>query len=93
MENVKKLEGKWLLRDGKIEVDQTCRIIESRISEKLQRVTARDGGWTVLYHDPIEGSYWELTYQDSEMQGGGPPTLTYLEPGELQALYPTLSEQ
>jgi hypothetical protein len=47
-------------------------------SRHLQRIRADVSGWTILYRDPDDGRYWELTYPQSEMHGGGPPQLRWL---------------
>ena len=33
------------------------------------------GNWATLYRHKETGEYWELTYPQSEMQGGGPRRL------------------
>jgi hypothetical protein len=38
----------------------------------LQRIAATNGGWDVLFQDPQDGRYWEMTHPHSEMHGGGP---------------------
>jgi hypothetical protein len=49
--------------------------IQHLISKHLQRLCSH-GGWTVLFRDPEDGRFWELTYPMSEMHGGGPARLT-----------------
>jgi hypothetical protein len=39
------------------------------------RAAERDCGWTVLYRNPADGSFWELTLPKSDLQGGGPAKL------------------
>jgi Immunity protein 27 len=82
-----RLQGKWLTtRDG-IVPDDVCRIVDHLVREHLVKVATRDEGWVTLFRDPLQSTYWELSYPDSEMQGGGPPTLTRLSPDEVKALY------
>lgn len=33
------------------------------------------GAWETLFKDPADGRLWERTYPESEMHGGGPPSL------------------
>jgi hypothetical protein len=45
------------------------------------------GGWDVLYRDPRDGRFWELTYPHGDVQGGGPPRLHLLSVEELRGKY------
>jgi hypothetical protein len=49
--------------------------IHQLVSQLLRRVSSTDSGWSVLFQDPQDGRYWELTHPRSEMHGGGPPRL------------------
>jgi hypothetical protein len=49
------------------------------VTNSLQKVSVDASGWCILYRDPEDGRYWELTYPQGEMHGGGPPRLTCLE--------------
>ena len=42
---------------------------------KDKRVEVRKEDWAVLYRHEETGEYWDLTYPQSEMQGGGPRRL------------------
>jgi hypothetical protein len=71
------LVGKYLLSSrGVLEPDVVALRIQNLISGYLLKVM--DSGWEVLYKDPGDGRFWELTYPQSEMQGGGPPMLALL---------------
>lgn len=49
---------------------------------------ARDAsGWNVLYRDPLDGRYWEMTYPHGEMHGGGPPRLLCLALDDARERY------
>ncbi len=85
------LVGRWVVRDNEVIADEVCQTINHLISTRLRRVAEREGGWTVLYEDPIDKSYWELTYPHSEMQGGGPPKLTKLSIDNAWRAYPDLA--
>jgi hypothetical protein len=41
----------------------------------------------VLYVDPTDGRYWELTYPQGDMQGGGPPQIRVVSEEDAQARY------
>ena len=73
-----KLVGKWEMVNGKPFADPISRKINMLISGMLVRVGSTDDGWTVLYKDPDDGRFWELTYPQSEYHGCGPPVLTWL---------------
>ncbi|MBC6474267.1 MAG: hypothetical protein GDA48_16830 [Hormoscilla sp. GM102CHS1] len=79
--------GQWIFQAGKIVPDASCKIIEHMISSNFVKVSDREDGWTTLYKEPVEQSYWELTYPDSELHGGGPPKLTKLSEEEVLEKY------
>ena len=74
------LAGSWLARDGKVHCDVTCERIDWLITHHLQMVahSPQSGAWETLYKDPDDRRFWERTYPQGEMHGGGPPTLRYL---------------
>lgn len=41
----------------------------------------------MLYKDPTDGRYWELTYPNSEGHEGGPLKLTVMSPEEAEFKY------
>lgn len=73
--NSSELIGSWILKDGHLTEDETSRLIEYLIQEKLQRIAVTSDGWEILYRDPQDQRFWELTFPKGEMQGGGPRTL------------------
>jgi len=44
-------------------------------------------GWETLFRDPKDGRYWERTYPQGELQGGGPPQLICLSADEARKKY------
>jgi hypothetical protein len=83
----RKIVGAWIARDGKVVGNKACEIIDHLIEAHLLRVDEREEGWTVLYQNPTDDTFWELSYPQGELHGGGPPTLTELSPDEVQHLY------
>lgn len=69
------LLGDWVVSETQVEGDEACKRIQWLIAEKLQEIATDFSGWDVLYRDPSDGRYWELTYPQSHMHGGGPPAL------------------
>jgi len=69
------LIGKWLLEANQIVADNTCQRIEGLLESYLIELACDTSGWGGLYRDPYDGRLWELSYPDSELQGGGPPQL------------------
>jgi hypothetical protein len=70
------LIGKWRRVGDAIEADSTARRIDRLIKDQLEKLGTDTSGWDVLYKDPNDGRFWELTYPDSYSEGGGPPRLT-----------------
>jgi len=90
MDAPNELTGNWI-------VDESGRVVgdkaEQEILEALGRFTRlseREGGWTTLYLDPSDGSYWERTFVQSELHGGGPSKLTRIPAAQVAERYPKL---
>jgi len=83
------LIGNWI-KDGNRMIGDP---IETRIGELIAHglqkiaVSAESGDWDILYRDPGDGRYWELTYPNGEMHGGGPKRLTNLPATGAAAKY------
>jgi Immunity protein 27 len=69
------IRGSWLMVNGRMTEDVQCRRISVLTKTELQHVATSKDGWEKLYRDPRDGRCWELTYPQSEMEGGGPPAL------------------
>jgi Immunity protein 27 len=83
------LIGKWIEENGQVRGDATCERIRWLTSHHFRKIgTSKDwGAWETLFQDPDDGRYWEQTYPQSEMQGGGPPALKCLSREEAKAKY------
>ena len=82
-----RLVGKFRLIDDWVVADEVSARIDRLIETHLQQVKVHESGWEVLFRDPNDGRYWELTYPQGESQGGGPPSLTCLSPEIANAKY------
>jgi len=85
--NEDKLIGSWLLENGIVKEDNVCIRIKSLTVDYLLEIATKDNGWERLYKDPNDGRYWELSYPNSDWQGGGPPLLINLSQIEVQEKY------
>jgi hypothetical protein len=83
------IEGHWLFDGKRVTGDEACEQIDSLIPT-LTFLASREGGWTRLFRDPDRTVFWELTYPQSEMHGGGPPRLESYSIEEVRAHYPDL---
>ena len=74
------LTGRWIETDGKVRGDAVCERIYRLTNGILDMVQdhPRLGGWTRLFRDKADGRYWERTYPQSELHGGGPPALRWI---------------
>jgi hypothetical protein len=86
------LTGAWLFVDGPAQRDRVCERIEWLIAHQLLKVadSPQSGAWETLYRDPDDGRYWERTYPQGEMHGGGPPQLKCLTFQEARNKYGTV---
>lgn len=86
----KVLTGRWVF-DGSANLgDVVCERIEWLTRHELKRLanSSQWGDWEILFVDPSDGRYWELTYPQGDMQGGGPPQLQVLSAAEARTKYP-----
>lgn len=81
------LEGKWIKIGGVVTADNTSCRIEFLINNVLLQVATDDSGWLILYKDPRDGRFWELSYPDSGAHGGGAPALKCLNIDEVKRKY------
>jgi hypothetical protein len=86
------VKGAWSYRDGQMMGDSNCRRIEWLIHHHLQKVadSIKAVAWETLYRDPDDGRYWEKTFPQSEIHGGGPPNLHTITSDEIKDKYGTL---
>lgn len=82
------LKGSWIEEGSGVRPDATCQRIKWLIAEVLKKVATDASGWVDLYLDPMDGRYWELSYPQSEMHGGGPPRLAIIAVSQARAKYP-----
>lgn len=81
------IQGKWIVKKGKVEKDNNCKRIEKLLASSLKEIKHSDDGWSILYQDSNDGRYWELRYLESEQHGGGPPSLFVLNGEDLRIKY------
>jgi hypothetical protein len=83
------LKGNWNLAQGKMVADEVCKRIAWLIQYELKKlaVSPEYGEWEVLFQDPSDLRYWELTYPHGEMQGGGPQQLAVISKEHAKKKY------
>lgn len=85
--NETELRGNWMFIESSIKADDVSKRIEILISSYLIEMCTDESGWNKLYQDPDDKRFWELTYPDSEMHGGGAPLLKNLSMQEAKEKY------
>lgn len=85
--NEKELIGTWFIDKGTIKEDETSKRINALINNYLIELSTDQSGWYKLYRDPNDGRYWELSYPNGDMAGGGPPMLKYLPETKILERY------
>jgi hypothetical protein len=83
------LVGKWISDGDSVIRDpvdtRIIRLIEGPL-EKIA-VSPEFGAWEVLYRDPRDERYWEVTYPNGGHHGGGPRRLTIIDAKNAKAKY------
>jgi Immunity protein 27 len=70
---LRELNDVWEFCDGRMRAVGDARSIDDLLKNKLVEVRKED--WAILYRDKETGEFWDLTYPQSEMHGGGPRRL------------------
>jgi hypothetical protein len=82
MKNIKPNEtsiiGHNIFAQGKIIGDGASQRIFDLVANYLIKLGHDQSGWDTLYKDPNDSRFWELIYPESELQGGGPPSLVLI---------------
>lgn len=83
------LVGSWIGTPSGTVADESCRRIEALVERVLVRVAEHpeEGGWSTLFRDPRDGRYWERTYPQGHLHGGGPPALHNLSAADAKLRY------
>ena len=83
------LMGKWLVENGRVQNDEVAERIKQLVAPHLKRIAvSKDyGAWETLFQDPDDMRYWEQTYPQGEMQGGGPSKLKMITAEQAKAKY------
>ena len=81
------LVGGWAVDGSSAVKDVVCKRIEALVASDLVELARSQDGWSTLYRDPSDGRLWELSYPESQMHGGGPPTLRYVKESDLRGRY------
>jgi hypothetical protein len=79
--------GQWITGSGSVAADDSCARIETLVASHLIEVARSSDGWTTLYQDPDDARYWEHSYPQGHLQGGGPPSLIAISKYEASAKY------
>ena len=78
------IEGKWISSGNKVTCDEACERIEWLVSEVLNKIGTDESGWETLFQDPKDKRFWVLFYPQSELHGGGPPSLRLITEDEAE---------
>lgn len=81
------LIGSCEITNGVIIRDNIFLKIEYLINNYFLKIATDESGWIILYQDPTDFRYWELSYPESELQGGGAPLLQIISFKEASSKY------
>jgi hypothetical protein len=82
-----RLIDQMLLQNGKAIFDETSERIIYLTKNYLVKMTTDKSGWDTLYQDPKDKRYWEKVYPQSEMHGGGSPSLINISEDDVKRKY------
>jgi Immunity protein 27 len=81
------LIGSWELVSGVMKQDSVSDRIQWLTDSCLIQESVDGENWSALYIDPEDGRHWELSYPQSHLQGGGPPTLKVIAADSVKQGY------
>jgi hypothetical protein len=81
------LVGSWVERDGARTLDDVDRRIFWLVTRRLVQRGIAHAGWEQLYQDPRDDRFWELTFPEGSLHGGGPRRLTCVSGEVARAKY------
>jgi len=83
------LVGNWKSEGGVVSADAIALRIQQLCTKFLVKIAEdpASSGWITLFRDPADGRLWERTYPQSDMHGGGPPSLICISEAEALARY------
>ena len=73
--------------DNRVIEDQTSKRVRNLTTHYLTKIVTDERGWDTLYQDPIDKRYWEKVYLQSELHGGGPPSLLNINEEKARKKY------
>jgi hypothetical protein len=83
----RRLVGAWVEHDGGRTLDQVDRRIFWLVTRRLIPRGQAHQGWEQLYQDPRDGRFWELTFPEGSLHGGGPRLLTWIDEERAREKY------
>jgi hypothetical protein len=86
-----RITGNWVVDDGRVCSDEAEKRIHELIATHLLYLAVDQSGWQKLYQDPIDERYWELTFPQGELQGGGPAELRCIDKKDALKKYSLIS--
>ena len=86
------ITGAWNVLDGRAVADEAARRIEELVHSYLRFIGTDESGWDRLYQDPADKRYWELSYPEGHLHGGGPPQLRVIVASEARQKYGYIEE-
>lgn len=81
------LAGSWVEENGVRTLDDVDRRIFWLVTRRLLPRGIVHGGWEQLYQDPRDGRYWELSFPEGSLHGGGPRRLECIAPSVARERY------
>ncbi len=77
----------WEFINNRMITNEQGKRIDWLVKNYLEIVSTDKSGWLVLYQDPKDKRYWELSYPNGEMQGGGPRQLKVVSEADAMSKY------
>jgi hypothetical protein len=81
------LVGAWVEQDAGTTHDEVDRRIFWLVTRRLIACGHAGGGWDQLYLDPRDGRFWELTFPQGSLHGGGPRRLESVDASVAREKY------
>ncbi|MDB5407069.1 MAG: hypothetical protein JWL84_1981 [Rhodospirillales bacterium] len=72
------LRDVWVESGAEVAAEGDSATINDWLATKLEKIQTDTSGWLILYRNRESGEFWEMSYPDGHMHGGGPRLLLCL---------------
>jgi hypothetical protein len=82
LENEIELKGAWHEEGSGVVANEVCVRIQWLVENSFKEIASLN--WETVYQDINDSRFWLLTYPQSNMHGGGPPSINIITNSQVK---------